>query len=204
MRVVTTGSDSRNAAMSHQAAWRERTWIIASAAHGADEQALHHLNRVETRMVDDWEDRRATPDIDDAPHQAEQAHGHRNVEALLGVQGTERDREQYQPELHSTQPLLESMEDERPLQLLAHAAGDDDHDEEDAGAQRSVHERAERILLDRAHPWENGAQPQDDGGDDDEDGNDQGQAAQGLGPDRTLAEEHVPRPFAVRPQEETD
>src|SRR5206468_11593910 len=104
----------------------------------------------EPRMADDGLDRRSASQIHDAPEGAEQSGRNRRIAALqLEVPGAERDARDEHTEGTAAEPDIEAVQQERALNLLAHAARDRHDDGEERRLARRSDQLLKRVSLDR-------------------------------------------------------
>src|SRR5256885_16838633 len=91
---------------------------------GSKNHELDHLCEIEARMADHRADHRSATQVDDPPEGAERGRRDRDVMSLFEMAESEEDAEDDEPGCAAAKVLLESPQHERPLNLLAHAAGD--------------------------------------------------------------------------------
>ena len=85
---------------------------------------------VEERVAHHRCQRAAARQVHRAPDRAERPGDDRRVEALQRVAHAEREAGDEQAHPRLAEIAAEAVQQERPLQFLAHAAGDDHHDQE--------------------------------------------------------------------------
>src|SRR5580765_3092035 len=94
-------------------------------------------------MADDRRHTRSPPQINEPPEKTQQAGRDPGVDALqIKMTGAERDARDDESHRPAAEPHVEPMQQERALDFLAHAAGDEDHE----GEQPRVARRAEETL----------------------------------------------------------
>ena len=129
------------------------------------EPEADHLDQVERGVADHRRDDAAARQVDDAPEHAEQRRDDHHAPALDVVAEAEQEAEAEHPDQRAAEALLEAVQDERALDLLAHAAGEDGDERQQHELHARRGQRRERVGREEArrpahqrHPGDHGQQ----------------------------------------------
>src|SRR5215475_8540963 len=111
---------------------------LTNPSNLTNHEVLENFDQVEAGVADGGRDARAPAQVDDAPEDSEDAGRDGDVVALQQMSEAECHARHDEPDYRTAQPDVETMQDERPLDFFAHAAGDDDDHGEDPHVARAL------------------------------------------------------------------
>jgi hypothetical protein len=175
-----------------------------SSISPADSQKLRELHQVEPRVRHDRRHDRPAAQVHHAPKRPEDARREHRVPSLDAVPEPEADADDDDAHEPAAEPALEPVQEERALDLLAHASRDDDDQGEDGGTARRPQKILERIVLDGPEPRRDQLNHEEHADCEQQRREHQADAGRRLRRDRTAAEQHLRRAIAAGDEQEQD
>src|SRR5207253_10362185 len=124
---------------------RLRRATLSGSRSPSNREVLNQLDQIKSGVADHRADKRSTAQVHGAPVEPQRTGRNRDVVALQTMTEAERDARDDEAGRGTAEPDLESMQDERPLNFFADAAGDDNADGKQNGTARTLDEVLQRI-----------------------------------------------------------